>query len=80
MKAAVHCKQEGSDLAKLAIQFSVRNPRIATTLVGTADPENLKRNLEWIEEPFDETLAAEVKQILCPIHNQTWVVGRPENN
>jgi aryl-alcohol dehydrogenase-like predicted oxidoreductase len=80
MKAAVYCKQEGSDLAKLAIQFSARNPQIATTLVGTADPDNLKRNLEWIEEPFDEALAAEVKQILSPIQNQTWAVGRPENN
>ena len=46
MKAAVYCKQEGSDLAKLAIQFSARNPQIATTLVGTADPDNLRRNLD----------------------------------
>ncbi len=80
MKAAIYCKQEGSDLAKLAIQFSARNPQIATTLVGTADPGNLRRNLDWIEEPFDEALAAEVKQILSPIQGQTWVVGRPENN
>lgn len=80
MKAAVYCKQEGSDLAKLAVQFSARNPQIATTLVGTADAGNLRRNLDWIEEPFDEALAAEVKQILSPIQNQTWVVGRPENN
>jgi aryl-alcohol dehydrogenase-like predicted oxidoreductase len=80
MQAAVYCKQEGSDLAKLAVQFSARNPQIATTLVGTADPGNLRRNLDWIEEPFDEALAAEVKQILSPIQDQTWVVGRPENN
>jgi aryl-alcohol dehydrogenase-like predicted oxidoreductase len=80
MKAAVYCKEEGSDLAKLAVQFSARNPQIATTLVGTADPGNLRRNLDWIEEPFDEALAAAVKQILSPIQNQTWVVGRPENN
>jgi L-galactose dehydrogenase len=80
MKAAVHCKEEGSDLAKLAVQFSARNPQITTTLVGTADPDNLRRNLDWIEEPFNEALAAEVKQILSPIQDQTWVVGRPENN
>jgi aryl-alcohol dehydrogenase-like predicted oxidoreductase len=80
MQAAVYCKQEGSDLAKLAVQFSARNPQIATTLVGTADPGNLRRNLDWIEEPFDEALAAEVKQILSPIQDQTWVIGRPENN
>ena len=80
MKAAVYCKEEGSDLAKLAVQFSTRNPEITTTLVGTADPCNLRRNLDWIEEPFNEALAAEVQQILSPIQDQTWVVGRPENN
>ena len=80
MEAAVYCKQRASDLAKLAVQFSVRNPQIATTLVGTADPVNLKRNLEWIEEPYDEALAAEVNEILRPIRNQTWLVGRAENN
>jgi L-galactose dehydrogenase len=80
MQAAAYCKQEGSDLAKLAVQFSARNPQIATTLVGTADPGNLRRNLDWFEEPFDEALAAEVKEILSPIQDQTWVVGRPENN
>lgn len=80
MEAAVYCKEEGSDLAKLAVQFSARNPQITTTLVGTADPGNLRRNLDWIEEPFNEVLAAEVQQILSPIQDQTWVVGRPENN
>ena len=42
--------------AKPAVQFSVRNPRITTTLVGTADPGNLRRNLDWVEEPFNEGL------------------------
>lgn len=80
MEAAIRCQHRGSDLAKLAIQFSVRNPQIATTLVGTADPANLKRNLEWIEEPYDEALAAEVTKILRPIKDKTWLVGRVENN
>jgi L-galactose dehydrogenase len=80
MKAAVYCKEKGSDLAKLAVQFSARNPQITTTLVGTADPCNLRKNLDWIEESFNEALAAEVQQILRPIQDQTWVVGRPENN
>ena len=80
MKAAVYCEEKGSDLAKLAVQFSARNPQIATTLVGSADPGNLRRNLDWVEEPFNEGLAAEVQQILSPIKDQTWVVGRPENN
>jgi aryl-alcohol dehydrogenase-like predicted oxidoreductase len=78
-KAAAHCEARGADLSKLALQFAVRNPDIATTLVGTASPENLKKNAAWIEEPLDEELLAEVQAILAPIQGATWPTGRPEN-
>lgn len=70
----------GRDLAKLAIQFSVRQPGIATTLIGTADPGELQRNLRWVAEPIDEEFLAQVQTRLEPIHNMTWTTGRPENN
>ena len=76
-RAAAHCSQVGADLAKLAIQFSVRESRIPTTLVGTASPRNIQKNLRWIEEPIDEELLAEVRRILEPVHNVTWPSGRP---
>jgi L-galactose dehydrogenase len=79
-QAATFCRNRNSDIAKLALQFSLKNLEIATTLVGTADPVNLRKNVEWIEEPVDEDLLAVVMQILNPIMNQTWIVGRPENN
>jgi L-galactose dehydrogenase len=79
-RAAAHCQEQGVDIAQLAIQFSVSNPGIATTLVGTANPENIERNVRWAETPIDEALLAEVLAILEPIHNQTWPSGRPENN
>ena len=53
---------------------------IATTLVGTANPANIEKNVRWIEEPIDQTLLDEVLKILEPIHNKTWPGGRPENN
>ena len=79
-KAAQHCADKGERIEKLAVQFSVRNPAVATTLVGTANPENMKKNIEWIEEPFDEQLLKEVLNILKPVHNKTWLNGRKENN
>jgi aryl-alcohol dehydrogenase-like predicted oxidoreductase len=79
-KAAQWCEDRGADLAKLALQFALANEEIQSTLVGTASPENLKRNVAWIEEPIDQELLSEVEEILRPIKNATWPSGRPENN
>lgn len=79
-KAAAFCREQGVDIAQLAIQFSVANPDLATTLVGTASPDHLTRNVRWLEEPVNDALMRKVQTILAPIHNQTWPSGRPENN
>ncbi len=78
--AAALCKQRGGDIAQLAVNFALANKRIATTLVGTASPENITKNVRWIDAPIDQQLLADVKKILAPIHNKTWLSGRPENN
>jgi L-galactose dehydrogenase len=79
-QAAEHCRRQGADIAKLAMQFAVANSDIATTIVGSASPENMRRNVAWLEEPVDEALLAEVQAILAPVRDQTWTTGRPENN
>ena len=56
------------------------NPAIATTLVGTASPENLRRNVAWSEHPPDPEVLAEVQAMLAPVQNATWPSGRPENS
>jgi L-galactose dehydrogenase len=70
----------GSDIAKLAIQFSIRQAGVATTLIGTADPQELQRNLQWASESLDEELLGIVLRKLAPIRDITWTTGRPENN
>jgi len=79
-QAAAFCREQGVDISRLAIQFSVSNPDLATTLVGTASPENLIKNVQWAEKPIDQELEAQVLKILEPIHNKTWPSGRAENN
>jgi aryl-alcohol dehydrogenase-like predicted oxidoreductase len=79
-RAAAFCRAQGTDIAQLAVQFSVSNPNLATTLVGTANPQNMEKNARWADTPPDPALLAEVLRILAPIHNQTWLQGRPENN
>jgi L-galactose dehydrogenase len=79
-EAGAYCASQGADLAKLALQFSVANPDIHTTIVGTASPDRILENIRQIEEPLDTSLLAKVQEILKPIHNITWPSGRSENN
>ena len=79
-QAAQYCREKGSDIGKLALQFSVANPDIATNIIGTASPNRILQNIREIEEPLDEELLAGVLQILQPVHNLTWPSGRVENN
>ena len=79
-KAAEHCKAKGSDIAKLALQFSIRHPDMATCIVGSANPKNVQLWAQWAAEKVDEQLMQEVLAILNPIHNWFYMEGRPENN
>ena len=79
-KAADHCAARGSDIAKLALQFSIAHPALATCVTGSANPARVREWAAWAAEPIDEALLAEVQQILAPIHNWFYIEGRPENN
>ncbi len=79
-RAAEFCRSRGADIAQLAISFAVAENRIATTIVGTANPENFRRNVTWAQSPVDGELLRGVQEILAPIRNQTWPSGLTENN
>ena len=79
-EAAAHCRSRGENLSELALQFSVSDGRIPTTIVGTANPANVARNIQTIQKPLNRELLAEVQAILAPVRNLTWHSGRPENN
>ena len=79
-RAAALCAQRGSDIAKLALQFSCANPDIATTVAGSANPENIRNWAKWIAEPMDEQLLREVEEIFRPVKNLGHKEGLAENN
>jgi len=79
IEAAAFCRARGTDIGKLALQFSLANPDIHTNIVGTADPKRVRKNLDDIAEELDEKLLADVQKILAPVHNLTWPSGRKEN-
>lgn len=71
-KAAEHCTAKGYPIEKLAMQFALSNDRIATTLFSSANPENVKKNLAFIEEPIDWQLVAEVREIIGDQQRVSW--------
>jgi aryl-alcohol dehydrogenase-like predicted oxidoreductase len=79
-RAAEHCAARGVDIAQLALQFSMANPDLATCIVGSANPENVRKWVQWAGLPLDRHLLAEVQTILRPIANWFYIEGRPENN
>lgn len=79
-QAAEFLASQGAEIAKLAVQFSIANEKIPTTLVSTANPTNIVKNASWTEEPIDEDLLKAVQAQLAPVLNETWVSGRPEYN
>ena len=78
--AAAHCASRGVDIAKLALQFSLANPDIATTVAGSANPHNIRNWAKWASEPIDYPLLAEVQAIFAPVKNLGHKEGLPENN
>lgn len=79
-EAAAYCRAQGTDIGKLALQFSVSNPDIPTHIVGTASPKRVVQNIEQAMEPYDPAVLEGVLEILKPVHNVTWPSGRAENN
>jgi len=79
-KAAEHCAKRGQDIAKLALQFSIANPDITTTVAGSANPANIQKWAQWAAEPLDQQLLSEVLEIFKPVKNIGHMEGLRENN
>lgn len=71
-QAAEYCRQEGYPIEKLALQYSCSNPRIASTVFSTTRPENLRRNIQYINEPIDWQLVKKVQDIIGNQRRVSW--------
>ena len=79
-EAAVFCEKQGVDIAQLALQFSCAHPELTTTIAGSANPNNIRKWVEWLNSPVDPILMSDVLKILQPVHNVSHREGLPENN
>ena len=69
-----------SSIAKLAVQFAVANPAIATTIAGSANPVNIRAWATWVAESLDQELLREVQAVFAPVKNIGHVEGLACNN
>lgn len=71
-RAVEHCSAKGYPIEKLAMQFSVSEPRIATTLFSSANPANVAKNIAFVGEQPDMELVNEVKRIIGDQQRVSW--------
>lgn len=57
------CQRFGVPLAAAALQFSMRDPRIVSTIVGIAHPDHLKDNLKLARHPIPVELWDELARL-----------------
>jgi D-threo-aldose 1-dehydrogenase len=50
------CKEFGIPLAAAALQFSMRDPRVVSTIVGMTRPERVGQTLELATHPIPHEL------------------------
>lgn len=78
--AAALCASNGVDIAQLALQYSCENPQITSTVAGSANPANIRKWAQWLEQPIDRVLLNQVLAIFEPVKNIGHNEGLPENN
>ncbi len=71
-KAALLCKEKNYPIDKLAVQYSTSNPRISSTLFSSANPENVLKNIGYVNEPIDDELVKQVQQIIGDQMRVRW--------
>lgn len=71
-RAVEHVNAKGYPIEKLAIQYAISNPRIATTLFSSANPDNVRKNIAFAEAPIDWDLVKEVQDIIGDQMRVRW--------
>ncbi len=90
--AADACTDLGVDIADVALQYSLKNESIATTLVGMCTTEQVEENCAAVIKAFDQQsqrhthdsafdhASQAVHDLISPVHNMTWPSGLAQNN
>jgi len=57
------CARHGVPPGAAALQFSMRDPRVISTICGVSKPERVKQTLDWARFPIPDALWRELKDV-----------------
>lgn len=57
------CMRHGVPPGAAALQFSMRDPRVTSTICGVSKPERVKQTLDWARFPVPEAVWEELKAV-----------------
>lgn len=75
-QAVEFCQLHHANLSELALRYCFDYPRVATTLVGLATREQIRRGLRALQTPADHERVGQVRAVFAPVINQFWPSGR----
>ena len=67
------CARHGVPPGAAALQFSMRDPRVASTICGVSKPERVRQTLEWAQFPIPDALWRDLQGV-------QFSTGDPEEN
>merc|ERR1719336_83806 len=75
-RAATYCREQGLDIAKLALHFCLREERISTTLISSTSVARMRQNLDAVGDTLDAKEEAALKHLqeefFGPAGQQSW--------
>lgn len=57
------CRRHQVPPGAVALQFSMRDPRITSTIVGVSRPERVAQTLDWVDHPIPDELWGELESL-----------------
>ena len=60
------CRRHGVPLAAAALQFSLRDARVTSTIVGVSAPERIDQTVRLAQTPIPEELWDELRPLAAP--------------
>jgi D-threo-aldose 1-dehydrogenase len=63
------CSQHAVPVGAAALQFSMRDPRVASTICGVSSPDRVQQTIDWANWNIPDALWAELKKLPFDTHD-----------